>query len=126
MASIQSLGVGSGLLTSKLVDDIISSERKSTDLRLETRKATVEAKISSYAAIRSAVSTVSAAVTALSSSNSLLVNTTASSAPTSVTATASPTAETGVHTIDVTTLARKQTLATKRYDGSKAWWATGC
>ncbi len=117
MASIQSLGVGSGLLTSKLVEDIISSERKATDLRLETRKATVEAKISSYAAIRSAVSTVSTAVAALSSSNSLLVNTTASSVPTSVTAIATATAETGVHTLDVTTLARKQTLATKRYDG---------
>jgi len=117
MASIQSLGVGSGLLTSQLVEDIINAERKSTDLRLETRKATVEAKISSYAAIRSAVSTVSTAVAALSSSNSLLVNTTASSVPTSVTATASATAETGVHTIDIASLARRQTLASKRFDG---------
>ncbi len=117
MASIQSLGVGSGLLTSQLVEDIINSERKATDLRLATRKATVEAKISSYAAIRSVVSTVSAAAAALSSSNSLLVNTTASSAPTSITATASATAETGLHTVDITTLARKQTLASKRYDG---------
>ena len=115
MPSIQSLGVGSGLLTSELVEDIIKAERKAVDLRLDTRKAEVEAKISSYAAIRSAVSQVSTSVAALSSANTLLVNTVASSAPNSVTATATAAAALGAHTIDITSLARKQTLASARF-----------
>lgn len=117
MPSIQSLGVGSGLLTSELVEDIIKAERKATDLRLDTRKAEVEAKISSFAAIRSAVSQVSASVAALSSTNTLLVNAVASSTPNSVTATATAAANVGAHTIDVTSLARKQTLASPRFAG---------
>lgn len=115
MPSIQSLGVGSGLLTSELVEDIIKAERKATDLRLDTRKAQVEAKISSYAAIRSAVSEVSTSVAALSSTSTLLVNTVSSSTPNSVTATATASASIGAHTIDISSLARKQTLASARF-----------
>ncbi|MCP5181166.1 MAG: flagellar filament capping protein FliD [Pseudomonadales bacterium] len=116
MASIQSLGIGSGLLTSDLVDKIIGAEREATDLRLDARKAEIEARISSYGSVRSIVSEVSSAVSALSSSSGLLVNTAASSIPTSVTATASAKAAPGIHTVDVTSLARKQTLTSIRFD----------
>ena len=53
MASIQSLGVGSGLLTSELVEDIIAAEREATDLRLESRRLEVDAEISAFGAVRS-------------------------------------------------------------------------
>ena len=88
MASIQSLGVGSGLLTSELVEDIIAAEREGTDLRLEAKRAEFEAKISAFGAIRSGIDTLSSAASALGDSKSLLTNTVASSDETAVTATA--------------------------------------
>lgn len=125
MASIQSLGVGSGLLTSELVEDIIQAERKSKDLRLETKRAEVEARISSFASIRSAVSEVNTAVAALSSSTTLLASTATSSAPTAVSASALATAEVGVHSVEVTSLARRQTLKTSRYDQIDSIFGSG-
>ena len=48
MASIQSLGVGSGLLTSELVDDIIATEREPVEARLDSEQELLEARISAY------------------------------------------------------------------------------
>jgi len=45
MASIESLGLGSGVLTTDLVEKIISAEKEATSLRLDSRQQLVEAKI---------------------------------------------------------------------------------
>ena len=66
MASIQSLGIGSGLLTSDLVDDIINAEREATDLRLEAQRAEIDARISSFASIQSSVDQLRQATSNLS------------------------------------------------------------
>ena len=74
MASIQSLGVGSGLLTSELVEDIISAEREATDLRISAEKAEFEARISAYGSINSTLEQLNSAASGLSSSRDLLIN----------------------------------------------------
>ena len=38
MAGIQSLGVGSGLLTSELVDQLVAADRAVSDLRLDSNR----------------------------------------------------------------------------------------
>ena len=116
MASIQSLGIGSGLLTSDLVEDIIGAEREATDLRLEAQRAEVDARISSFASIRSTVDQLRSATATLSGNGGLISNTTTSSNADSVTATASTSASVGVHTVEVQSLARKATLASMRYE----------
>lgn len=116
MASIQSLGIGSGLLTSDLVEDIIGAEREATDIRLEARRAEVDARISSFAGIRSTVDQLRSATSALSGTGGLISNTTTSSDATALTATAATSAEVGVHTVEVQSLARKATLASIRFD----------
>lgn len=116
MASIQSLGVGSGLLTSDLVEDIIAAEREGTDLRLDVKRAEFEAKISAFGAIRSGIDGLTSAAGALGSSNSLLNNTVSSSNEAAVTATASTAAVTGIHTVEVMATARAHTLTGLRYD----------
>ena len=75
MASIQSLGVGSGLLTSDLVEDIIAAEREATDLRLDAKRAEFEAKISAFGSLQSQLATLDSASAQLSNSGSLLLNT---------------------------------------------------
>ncbi len=52
MASIQSLGIGSGLLTSDLIDKIVSSERNATDARMTAKKAEIDAKVSAFGAVK--------------------------------------------------------------------------
>ena len=116
MASIQSLGIGSGLLTSDLVEDIIGAEREATDLRLDAQRAEVDARISSFASIRSTVDQLRSATATLSGNGGLISNTTTSSNADSVTATASTSASVGVHTVEVQSLARKATLASMRYE----------
>ncbi len=66
MASIQSLGVGSGLLTSELVDDIIAAERAPADLRLDSDQAITEARISAFGEIVSSLSSFDSALQSLS------------------------------------------------------------
>lgn len=116
MASIQSLGVGSGLLTSDLVEDIIAAEREGTDLRLDAKRAEYEAKISAFGAVRSGIDNLSNAASALGRSNTLLTNIVTSSNETAINATASATAKPGIHTVEVLATARAHTLTTGRYD----------
>ena len=44
MASIESLGLGSGVLTTDLVEQIIGAEREVSELRLDRRQELIEAK----------------------------------------------------------------------------------
>jgi flagellar capping protein FliD len=116
MPSIQSLGVGSGLLTSELVEDIIAAEREGTDLRLDAKRAEFEAKISAFGAVRSSLDRLTTAAGELGDSNNLLTNTVSSSNEAAITATASATAAPGIHTVEVLATARAHTLTGLRYD----------
>ena len=116
MASIQSLGVGSGLLTSDLVEDIIAAEREATDLRLDARRAEFDAKISAFGTVRSQLDNLESATSSLSSLSSLQLNTATTSDETVLTATASSAATPGINTIEVSATARSHTLSSLRYD----------
>lgn len=116
MASIQSLGVGSGLLTTELVENIISAEREATDLRLDVKRAEYEARVSAFGAVRSSLDTLKSAVSTLSDSSTLLSKTVSSANEAIVTATADPSAASAVHTVEVLALARAHSLVTGSYD----------
>lgn len=116
MASIQSLGVGSGLLTSELVEKIVAAERESTDLRLDAKRGELDAKISAFGGIRTTLDALQSAAEALSTSDGFLSNTVTSSNPNALVATAQSSAEPGVHTVEVLSLARAHTLVTGSYE----------
>ncbi len=116
MASIQSLGVGSGLLTTELVEDIMAAEREGTQLRLDARRAEFEAKISAFGAIQNKIDTLAAAARSMGDASALLSYSAASTNESAVTATASSSARPGIHTVEVLATARAHTLTTIRYD----------
>ncbi|MDH3643988.1 MAG: flagellar filament capping protein FliD, partial [Gammaproteobacteria bacterium] len=116
MASIQSLGVGSGLLTSELVEDIIAAEREATDLRLNARRAEFDARISAYGSVKSSLGQLRSAADGLSNSSTLLSKLATSTNENAVTASATASAESGVHSVEVLSLARSHTLATIQFD----------
>ena len=113
--AIQSLGIGSGLLTSDLIDKIVAAERSDTDTRMTTKKSELDAKISAFGAIQSSVDALRTAAKALGDSSTLLVNT-ATSSDSSVAATATNKAQAGVHTVEVSALARAHTLLSKQFN----------
>ena len=116
MASIQSLGIGSGLLTTELVEDIIAAEREATDLRLDARRTEFEARISAFGGVQSTLETLRSASDALGNSKTLLSKLAISSDEQAITATATPSAQAGVHSVEVLSLARKHTLASIRFE----------
>ena len=89
MPSIQSLGVGSGLLTTDLVEDLVASERASADLRLDLQQTEYEAEISAFGSVISAVEKLKTATDALKAPTSLQSVAATSSDITALTATAS-------------------------------------
>ena len=88
MASISSVGVGSGVLNNDLIDQLIEAERAPTDNRLDVEKVDLETKISELGNIKSAVSNLQSTVSSLTLASSFETNTTSSSDSNKLTATA--------------------------------------
>lgn len=115
MASIQSLGIGSGLLTTELLENIISAEREATDLRLDAEQAEAEAKLSAFGTIRSSLDSLRSAAAALESRSAFADFTTSSSNSSVATATVGTDAVAGTYQIEVDQIARNEVLATGGY-----------
>ncbi|TGG95219.1 hypothetical protein E4656_02010 [Natronospirillum operosum] len=125
MASIQSLGIGSGLLTSELVEDIIKAEREASDLRLDRREEKVEAQISAYGEIKAAISNLQSSASSLSDLNAIRRTSATSSNEQAVTATTNNQAETGNYTLRIDNVAEAHSLASQRYNAVTDTVGTG-
>ncbi|MBV1877527.1 MAG: flagellar filament capping protein FliD [Pseudomonadales bacterium] len=115
MASIQSLGIGSGLLTTDLVDDLVAAERKNSDLRLDLQQAEYEAEISAFGAITSAIENLRVATDGLKDQSSLQSITATSNDDTALTATASSLASAGNYNIKINAIAETHSLVSQSY-----------
>lgn len=125
MASIQSLGVGSGLLTSDLVEQIIEAERAPVEARLDNKQAIAEAKISAYGEITSALSSFDGVLQALKLPSTFNASTVSSTNDSTVTGTASSIAVAGNYSVNVTQLAQSHSIASNAYDELSSTVGTG-
>ena len=66
---IRSLGAGSGINTSSLVDGLVSAERAPQENRLNSQQETLDAQISAYGTLKSSLSEFQALLSPLSSSD---------------------------------------------------------
>ena len=111
MASISTLGVGSGLQLSDILDSLTAAEK--TQLTpISNQQSSYTAKLSAYGTLSSAVSAFQTANTALNKAD-LFTATSTSSSSTAFSATTTGSAITGKYTISVSQLAQAQTLTTK-------------
>ena len=115
MASIQSLGVGSGLLTSELVEQIIEAERAPVADRLDKKQTIAEAKISAYGEITSALSSFDSALASLKLPSTFNASTVSSSNDSTVSGTASSLAVAGNYSVSVSQLAQSHSIASGAY-----------
>ncbi|MBL3554902.1 MULTISPECIES: flagellar filament capping protein FliD [Marinobacter] len=113
MAGISSLGIGSGVLTSDLVDQLVAAERKPTETRLTQKTKQTEALLSAYGKLRSAVTELRLPMRQLSSPDNLKAFSASSSNSDIGVSVDSTKASRGTYSIEVTSLASAQALASQ-------------
>lgn len=112
MAIITSPGIGSGLDINSLVTQLVAAEREPQTTRLDTKKATLQAKLSAFGVLRSAMASLQTSLSDLASLSTYRARTASSSDADVITATATTTAATGKYQISVAGLAAEHKLAT--------------
>lgn len=116
MASISSLGAGSGLFSSDLVDQILNAEREPTEVRLNQKQQRTEAMISAFGTLKSAVEGLRSSMEGLSSADGLMAFNTSSSNENTVGVSMDESqVNNGTYEIDVQQLARSQSLASTTF-----------
>lgn len=113
MANISSLGIGSGVLTSELVDQLVQAERAPTDNRLAQKTERTQALISAYGTLRSAVTELRLPMRQLSAPDNLKAFSATSSNEDVAVSVDSSKANRGTYSVDVTSLASAQALASR-------------
>lgn len=108
MASISTLGIGSGLDLSTILDNLTTAEKASLT-PISNQQSAYTAKLSAYATLKSSLSTFQTANTTLNNAD-LFSATTANSSSSAFSATTSGTVVAGKYTINVSQLAQAQTL----------------
>lgn len=115
MAGISSLGIGSGVLNSDLVDQLVSAERKPTEQRLNFDQERTEALISAYGTLKSAITDLRLPMRQLSSPDNLKAfSGTSSNDGVSVSVDSSKASQ-GSYTVTVDSLAQAQSLASGNF-----------
>ncbi len=113
MAGISSLGVGSGVLTSDLVDQLVAAERAPTENRLTQKTQQSEAMLSAYGKLRSAITELRLPMRQLSSADNLKAFSATSSNEDIGVSVDSTKASRGSYSLEVTSLASAQALASE-------------
>ena len=114
MSSISSIGIGSGVLTSDLIDQLAEAERGPTELRLDRKEAEVEAKLSAVGRIRSALVDLRLPSRVLSNPDALNA-VEANSTSSNVGVTADSGAAAGQYSVEVSELAQAQSLSSIKF-----------
>lgn len=123
MASISSLGIGSGLKLGDILDSLTAAE-KATLTPITKQQSSYTSKLSAYGTLNSALVSFQTANTALSKAD-LFTTTTTTSSSTAFSATTTGSAIAGKYTISITQLAQAQTLtSTSTQKDNKAAIAT--
>ncbi|MDP1717690.1 MAG: flagellar filament capping protein FliD, partial [Burkholderiales bacterium] len=125
MATIQSLGIGSGLLTSELLENLVQAERVPAERRLDSQKALVDAKLSAFGEVSSAISQLNSSMKALNSVSAFNASTASSSNQNALSASASSIAGNGNYSVHIQKLAQQHTIASQSYSSINEAIGTG-
>lgn len=124
MASIQSLGVGSGLDVNSIISQLMAIEQQPIK-RLEMAAAGVKAEISAYGTIKSKLDSLDSAVASLSKAQTWLNTSVNLNGANEFTVTASTDASPVDLDINIQSLAQRQSIATKTFALSSTAVGTG-
>ena len=106
MASISTAGIGSGIDIPGLVNSLIEAERTPSETRFDKQEVDLQAKLSGYGSLKSALSSFQDSLSQLKFSSTFNDVTTKSSDEDVVTASGSSIANPGNYTLEVTNIAQ--------------------
>ncbi|MFV1873314.1 MAG: flagellar filament capping protein FliD [Oleiphilus sp.] len=109
MANISSVGIGSGVLTSEVIENIANAERAPVEARLDNQEEGITAQLSLFGQIQSAVTDLRLPSRTLANP-SLFESKSISSGNSAFSGVISGTATAGNYTLEVSNLAKSQTL----------------
>ena len=111
MASVSSLGVGSGLDLQTLVDGLVASEQQLRFGRLDNQAALATERISAYGLLKSSVSLFNGSLTSIGNISTFQARTVSSSDPDAFTVSAAVNAGVGDYSVEVIEAGESQSLA---------------
>lgn len=114
MANISSVGIGSGVLTSELIEKLVSAEKEPTEKRLKFKEEKVTTELSVFGQIQSAITDLRLPSRALADPG-LFQQLNVTSGSSAFSAVASASASAGSYTLEVTTLAKSHSLSTGEF-----------
>ena len=114
MATISSIGVGSGLDVNSIITQLVAIEQVPLKT-LKTEATALQTKITTYGKVQSYLSTLRDASSALTRSDTWGATTGTSSDPSAVTVTTGPTTKAGNYSLSVQSLAASQSNATATF-----------
>ncbi len=109
--SVSSIGIGSGVLTSKLIEDLTAAERAPTELRLNRKEEEVQAELSAVGLLRSALTDLRLPARILSNPDALQ-ELTSDSSSSNVGVSVSSGAALGQYSVEVAELAQAHSIST--------------
>jgi flagellar capping protein FliD len=115
MSTIQSLGIGSGLLTSELLEQLVQAERAPITAKLDRDQQITEARLSAFGEVSSVLAGFNTAVKQLTSTSAFNASQANSGNESVLTATASSVAANGNYSVNVQQLAQQHTVASEAY-----------
>lgn len=122
--AISTAGIGSGLDVNGIVSSLMAVERRPLNL-INTQRSAVQARLSAFGSMSSALTTFQTAVTSLASASRFNAQTVSSSSPEVFTATANGTATLGDYAVTVNQLAQSQKIAMAGMSSPTAVVGTG-
>ena len=118
MASISSVGIGSGVLTSSLIDKLIAAEKAPTEARLKRQETGINAEISVFGLLNSAITDIRLPSRTLANPSLYDSKSITSSSAAFSGVVDSTKAQSGSYSLEVTALANSQTLTTAEFNDS--------
>jgi len=116
MATITVAGIGSGLDVNGILEQIVEAERLPTENRLNLKEAKLQAELSAFGTIRSAVGTFQASLGKLTSAALFNKSDVSVSNTDVLSASTSSVAKPGNYSVEVKSLAQSQTLASVAFN----------
>jgi flagellar hook-associated protein 2 len=124
MATIQSLGVGSGLDVNSIITQLLAIERQPVT-RLQRLEKDVETEISAYGNVRSKADVVGSAAEALADEDTWRKTSVNLNGADEFTVTTTGNASALTLDVEITALAQRQSISTKAFDASSSTVGTG-
>jgi flagellar hook-associated protein 2 len=118
MATVTASGIGSGLDINSIVSQLVNAERAPQENRLASKEAIIQARLSAYGSLKSALSSFQSSLSALKDADTFGKRSATSSEPTVFSATSTTSAAAGIYSVQVEQLATKHKVASQAYTDS--------